>query len=596
MNGQLWRRRFHVAQITAPQWARNAPHRCLYRSNACGKWELYAWDREAGTHRQVTRRSHGTGLGAIDSGGAWIWWFADTDGDEFGVWRRQPFDGGDDEIAVPGSEPGYPAGMAFLNDGSAVLGYTNKQGTTIQVCRAGQAAEPIYAHVADAYVASTSSDGHLVALGHSEHGDSRHRAIRVVTVDGSVVGDLWDGPGRGLGGAWDGPGKGLRGVSFSPAPGDTRVLVEHERQGRPAPLIWDPLTGEEREIDIRLPGELGAAWYVDARALLIFHAHQARDELYRYDLSSGALDRLPTPPGVVRGAVTRPDCSVEYVSSSAAEPPSVRSTAGGVILTAPGSESPPSVRVQDLWVNSPNGPIHALVSRPRTGEAPYPCVFEVHGGPIGYDDDAYDPRIAAWVDHGFAVVQVNYRGSTGYGSAWRDAIEGRPGLTELEDISAVRAHVIDNGFADSGRLVLSGRSWGGYLVLLGLGTRPGDWCAGIAAEPVADYLTAYEDETEALRAYDRSLMGGSPEEVPERYRASSPLTYVDSVAAPVLIIAGENDPRCPIRQIVNYVARLRDLGLPHDVYRYDAGHSSLVVEERIRHMEVTVDFAVKHVH
>ena len=83
--------------------------------------------------------------------------------------------------------------------------------------------------------------------------------------------------------------------------------------------------------------------------------------------------------------------------------------------------------------------------------------------------------------------------------------------------------------------------------------QPEAWALGIAAVPVADYVTAYHDEMEALKAMDRTLLGGTPEEVPERFEASSPLTYVDAVKAPVYISAGVNDPRCPIRQVENYV-------------------------------------------
>lgn len=151
-----------------------------------------------------------------------------------------------------------------------------------------------------------------------------------------------------------------------------------------------------------------------------------------------------------------------------------------------------------------------------------------------------------------------------------------------------------SGLADPERLVLSGGSWGGYLTLLGLGTRPDAWAVGLAAVPVADYVTAYEDEMEALKALDRTLLGGSPEEVPERYAASSPLTYVDAVKAPVHISAGVNDPRCPIRQIDNYVDRLAARGAVHEVYRYDAGHGSLVVEERIKQVALDLAFAAKH--
>lgn len=99
---------------------------------------------------------------------------------------------------------------------------------------------------------------------------------------------------------------------------------------------------------------------------------------------------------------------------------------------------------------------------------------------------------------------------------------------------------------------------------------------------------------EALKAMDRTLMGGTPEEVPERFEASSPITYVDEVKVPVYISAGVNDPRCPIRQIDNYVDRLVAREAVHEVYRYDAGHGSLVVEERIKQVRLEIDFAARH--
>jgi dipeptidyl aminopeptidase/acylaminoacyl peptidase len=80
--------------------------------------------------------------------------------------------------------------------------------------------------------------------------------------------------------------------------------------------------------------------------------------------------------------------------------------------------------------------------------------------------------------------------------------------------------------------------------------------------------------------------------VPERYREASPLTYVGEVRAPVLVLAGENDPRCPIRQIDNYLDALRERGdLPYEVARFDAGHGSLVVAETLRHVATEIDFA-----
>ena len=98
---------------------------------------------------------------------------------------------------------------------------------------------------------------------------------------------------------------------------------------------------------------------------------------------------------------------------------------------------------------------------------------------------------------------------------------------------------------------------------------------------------------EPLRDFDRALFGGSPEEVGDLYRECSPITYVGNVRAPVLVLAGENDPRCPIRQINNYLAMLVELDLPHEVYRFDAGHGSLVVEETMRHAAASVEFVLR---
>ncbi|MET8679093.1 prolyl oligopeptidase family serine peptidase [Streptomyces sp. NPDC004647] len=611
-----WEKRFRAPRIGLPDWAENAPDRSLFVSNATGTYELYAWDRTSGAQRQATDRPNGTTDGVLSPDGEWIWWFSDTDGDEFGVWLRQPFGGGEDEPAAPGLEPSYPAGLALGRDGTSVVGRsTDEEGSTVHVIRPGGEPVEIYRHRESAGVGDLSHDGTLIAVEHTEHGDAMHSALRVLRLDGTAVAELDDTKG----GTEE---LGLSCLGFAPVDGDSRMLVGHQRRGRWEPMIWDPLSGEETALAIDLPGEISAEWFPqphqgaqgpaspkdgeesrlpDRSALLIEHSHQARSELWRYELTSGELVRLETPAGTVSEATARPDGSVEFLWSSAALPPVVRSTTGRTVLDppagsaggTPGLKAPESVPVTDAWVEGPGGRVHALVQKPE-GPGPFPTVFDIHGGPTWHDSDAFAAGPAAWVDHGFAVVRVNYRGSTGYGREWTDALKHRIGLIELEDIAAVRAWAVESGLADPERLVLAGGSWGGYLTLLGLGTQPEAWALGLAAVPVADYVTAYHDEMEALKAMDRTLLGGTPEEVPERFEASSPLTYVDQVRAPVYISAGVNDPRCPIQQVENYVRRLEERGAPHEVYRYDAGHGSLVVEERIKQLQLEIDFALRY--
>ncbi|MBK1785055.1 prolyl oligopeptidase family serine peptidase [Prauserella cavernicola] len=580
----LWRARFKAPRVSVPDWALDAPDANIYVSNASGVWEVYAWDRATGSHRQVTDRPNGTLHATTSPDGRWIWWFDDTDGDEFGSWVREPFHGeGHGGKALPDVPAGYPAGLE-IGHGLVAIGVSTDDGSALYAHRNGETTR-FYSSTDDAGVAALSRDERLLAISHSEHGDSRHPAVRVLASDGfTTIADKWDGE-----------GKGLAALAFSPKQGDPRLLLLHERKGREELLIWDIESGAEQEIELDLPGEVIGDFYPDASALLIVHFHEGRSSLHRYDLGTGELTAVETPPGRIGGAGVRPDGVIEYSWSNAAQPPLVRVRAADgsdtVLLEPPGEKAPGSEPLTDAFVEGPGGRIHALVSRPSGADGPQPTVFLLHGGPHAADEDRFSAYRAVWLDAGFAVVEVNYRGSTGYGSAWRDAIEGRPGLTELEDVAAVHDWAVRSGLADPARCVVSGASWGGYLTLLALGVQPGRWAAGVAGVPVADYVAAYEDEMEQLRAFDRALFGGSPTDVPSVYDECSPITYIENVDVPVLVLAGDNDPRCPIRQIENYLDRLAARSVPYEFYRYDAGHGSLVIAETIKQVAIEVGFA-----
>jgi dipeptidyl aminopeptidase/acylaminoacyl peptidase len=111
---------------------------------------------------------------------------------------------------------------------------------------------------------------------------------------------------------------------------------------------------------------------------------------------------------------------------------------------------------------------------------------------------------------------------------------------------------------------------------------------------VADYVAAYEDEMAPLKALDRALFKGTPADLPQVYRERSPITYAERLRVPVLLLAGANDPRCPLRQIEHYLARLQALGKPHEVYRYAAGPGSLVLAETVQQIAVELAFAARH--
>ena len=587
-----WRERFSATRISLPDTARDEPDRAVYVSNAGGRYELYTWDIAADTHTVATQRPDGTSHGTLSADGAQLWWFDDKDGDEFGQWQRQPFGAapGSAVPALPGVDPGYSAGLA-AGGTVTVAGFADDDGTRIHLAVGDAAPTVVYRSADDAGVDGLSHDESIWVLSHSEHGDSRYPALRAISAQtGEVLAELDDTPGKGLGA-----------IAFAPVAGDQRVLVGHERNGRDQLLIWDVATGAVTELDIGLAGDVSGDFYPDAKALLVLHTRAARTSMHRYDLTTGELTSLPAAAGVTSAALTRPDGAVWYRWSSAQQPGQLRCIAAdgvtdSTLLLPPGGAAPASEPLTDLWVDGPGGPVHALIARPAgdtDSTTPPPTVFFLHGGPAAADEDSYDATRAAWLDAGFAVVHVNYRGSTGYGSAWRDALTARIGHTELADVAAVYDRLLADGRIDPASCVLAGYSWGGFLTLLGLGTQPERWAVGIGGVPVADYLQAYEDEMEPLRAYDRALFGGSPQEVPDAYTDSSPLTYVDAVTAPLLVLAGENDPRCPIRQIDTYLDALSARGSRYAQYRYEAGHGSMVVDERIRQVACEITYTRK---
>jgi len=579
-----WEQRFRAPRVSFPHWARDAPERLALASNESGAWQVYAWDRATGARRQVTDDPIGVADGAVTPDGNGVVWFHDSTGDEVGRWMIEPFDGGEQRPLVQGVPDAWTTGLALATDGTIVAGTADDEGYSVYVSIEDVPARLLHHHEEVVEVGGISRDSALVTIQHAEHGDNIHLAVRVLDV----------GTGKTVGEQWDGPGLGLSVAAWSPVAGDQRLALVHEREGHDRPAVWDVATGARRDLSLELPGDVSVAgWWPDASALLLVHEHEGRDQLFRYVIDTGDLSPVDHPPGSISGAAVRPDGELWFQITSGAIPPTVLSTAGDVVCAANGAPAPGGVPFESWhFTNEAGNQLHGFLALPATWSRPFPTVMLVHGGPTWAYTDSFMSDVQAWVDYGFAVAMVNYRGSTGYGVAFRDALIGDPGFPEVADVIAGLDDLVAQGIADPARAVISGGSWGGYITLLALGRAPERWAAGVAAVPVADYVTAYNDEAPALQSFDRSLFGGSPEEVGALYEERSPLTYVDDVRAPVLIIAGDNDSRCPLQQVLNYVEALEVRNKPVEVYRFDAGHGSMVIDERVKQMEVELDFVL----
>ncbi|HEY5435814.1 MAG TPA: prolyl oligopeptidase family serine peptidase [Candidatus Limnocylindrales bacterium] len=597
-NHPRWERRFRAPILAFPAWAADAPDRMVLASTESGSYQLHAWDRATGRKRQVTRDRVGVLEGRPTRDGTGVIWFRDETGAETGTFVVAPFD----EDAVPeplleGLPKGWSEGLAIGRHRS-LAAVSTEEGYTVWVSDDGGPVRLLHEHAQPVRLAggwglsgsvdrgALSADDRVVVLEVMEDGDVLHPSLKAMDAStGETLGLLRDA------------GLELAGFGFSPLAGDLRMAITHERTGERRPAIWDIATGEVRELVLDLEGAVEPAdWWPDASALLLLQLEAGRHRLHRYDLATGEVTAFATEPGSITAAAVRPDGAVWYRGHNGQHPALLLEVGTAAPLLA--AEGPPAPAGRDFeawWFTNPKGQrVHGFLVHPE-GTGPHPVMMRVHGGPHSLDMDRWAPDVQAHVDAGFLVAMVNYRGSEGFGQAWRDELTGNIGFLELEDVLAGLDDLVGRGLADPSQAVLAGWSWGGYVTLLGLGRHPERWVAGIGGVPVADYVAAYEDEAPILQALDRALFGGSPDEVPGLFAERSPITYVDAVSAPLLILAGENDSRCPIRQVWNYVGRLRARGQDPQVYTYATGHASFDVDERIRQTAIVLDFLARSV-
>ena len=193
------------------------------------------------------------------------------------------------------------------------------------------------------------------------------------------------------------------------------------------------------------------------------------------------------------------------------------------------------------------------------GERPPLLVF-THGGPTGATLPLLHPEVQFWTSRGFAVVDVNYRGSTGYGRAFRNALRGNWGVYDLEDTVSAARYMVKCGLADPDRLAIRGGSAGGYTTLAAV-TFTDVFHAGTSYFGVSD-LGALARDTHKFESHYLDRMVGPWPDAEETYRARSPLFHLDRVQTPLLLLQGLDDHVVPPSQAELMVAALRERGVP----------------------------------
>lgn len=203
------------------------------------------------------------------------------------------------------------------------------------------------------------------------------------------------------------------------------------------------------------------------------------------------------------------------------------------------------------------------------------AVIYIHGGPSSHSEDKLNPEIQYLTHCGFNVLDVNYRGSTGFGLQFRELIKdsGWGGL-EQEDIATSASALIAHGLAEPGRVGVTGTSYGGYCAWYLITHYPPELIA--AAAPICgmtDLVVDYNTTRPDLRPYSEEMMGGSPQQVPERYYERSPINFVQNIHGKLLIVQGARDPNVTPENVSQVISRLEAHQISYDLLIFpDEGH------------------------
>jgi dipeptidyl aminopeptidase/acylaminoacyl peptidase len=320
------------------------------------------------------------------------------------------------------------------------------------------------------------------------------------------------------------------------------IVVTEACAGRSRATLLDPVTGREQPFRRE-----GGTWLPlgplpnqsDGHPDWVVRHYDARTplRLVRFAGEGGAADLTPLPPG--RGVA--PDR-----------------------LTAP---------EEFRWRSVDGLEIHGWLYRAR--QPSKGLVVWVHGGPTWHIEPRYDLELQYFAAAGFDVFAPNYRGSTGYGPEFREAIKvhGWGGL-EQEDIRTGIEALIARGLARAGRVGISGISYGGYSAWWAITHFPTSVVA--AAAPICgmtDLVVDYETTRPDLRSYSEEMMGGTPQEVPARYRERSPIHFVRYIRGRLLIVQGLQDPNVTPENLTAVRKALDAAGVAYEVLTFaDEGH------------------------
>lgn len=372
--------------------------------------------------------------------------------------------------------------------------------------------------------------------------------------------------------------------------GSRRVLVEGQALLKPA---W-------------VQGVVVQAWSADSRQIHYLRTAAGITTLNTVDVSTGEVSERDLTPYT---ALSQPSVSIEGRISLLASAPTVSpqvisvGESGVQIHQRSTSEA---ISSGDLptpyeinWQSEEGDRVFGIYSPPTssryTSDGLPPVIVLIHGGPTSAVQIGYNLEAAFFTSRGYGYLEVNYRGSTGYGRAYREALRGRWGELDVIDAAGGAKALAGQGLADPDRLVIKGGSAGGYTVLNALIRYPGLFKAGLCSYGVSNLFTLAMDTHKFEERYTDSLVGPLPEAA-EKYREWSPVFHAERIKDPVAIFQGDEDKVVPPSQSEEVVKALKANGVPHEYHLYPGeGHGFRKSETRQAYYEAIERFLLQYV-
>jgi dipeptidyl aminopeptidase/acylaminoacyl peptidase len=562
-----------------------------------GSLELYVMGTRPGDEpRQV---SEGQLPKALHAGFVWskddrnIYFAKDTDGDEqHNIWRIDAETGDAEQLTDTPQAQEYPVEVGPDNRTLYILSNKDDQ-LNLYAFDLEQREYTRLTHFANpVWDAKLSPDGQQMVFLANETDNLKNldvylmdlpdgtprRIIQMAVGSRDAVGD-WSKDGRYLSMQSDVSGAAQAGVYemttgqvrwFTPegiehiagdfSPNGERMLVYRNADSAVDTVVYNVQNGQAEPVELPHGMSYNAQWVADDRFVVNIMTDVSRAELRDYHLEDGQSEVLiPAEYGSIDPAVF---ASHDYV-----------------------------------WYPSTDGTqIPAIVYKPKNMAAgqTYPAIVHIHGGPTYQWFRGFDTFAQFLADRGFIVFEPNVRGSTGYGVKFRDACLKDWGGKDLEDVEGAVNYLREMPEVDPARIGVFGGSYGGYMTFMSLTKKPHLWKAGVAWVGITDLHAMYEESMEHFKYFLREQMG-DPEADAELWRDRSAINFAHQLTAPLLIVHGVNDPRCPISQARTFRDKLLELGKTEgEDFEYvelgEEGHGSTDIGQKIRAFKLLADF------